>query len=362
MTNRGCARTLIERPLAFGSKVARIDPVRLTKVMTVLLEPHSNRSANLDRDGWVRLEVLVGAASEIMSVRIEVDHVVAALRRGPRGRFELRGERVRIARKWKPRAPRVPDILYHATHREQAEQARRTGVLAHGANRPVFLSATEDQAWRAAHRSGAQDPVVLYVDAGRARRRGVRFNLHRKGQLFAAPRIPVQHVLNLQPNFGHQLSAGGFPIALGADGKVRVALISVTRRSGITWEVAKGKMEPGEVPERTAVREVMEEMGVSCTLRVVHSLGMVRYGFLAPGGLPRLKTIYLYLMTPNGPMESFIPSEREGIGDVAWFDLETASRLITHTSLIPQMLKVRRMLSDPDRVARILRDDAPRSG
>ena len=86
-------------------------------------------------------------------------------------------------------------------------------------------------------------------------------------------------------------SAGGLPVRIGPDGVPRVALVRVTRKSGVTWEVAKGKLESGEVPEEAAVREVREEMGLPCELRVTRDLGRIRYGFQAPGGLPRLKTI-----------------------------------------------------------------------
>ena len=41
-------------------------------------------------------------------------------------------------------------------------------------------------------------------------------------------------------------------------------MIQVRRRSGLTWEVAKGKLEPGESPWQAAIREVQEEIG--CTM------------------------------------------------------------------------------------------------
>jgi 8-oxo-dGTP pyrophosphatase MutT (NUDIX family) len=118
----------------------------------------------------------------------------------------------------------------------------------------------------------------------------------------------------------------------------------VTRRSGVTWEVAKGKLEPGEPPEFAGAREVQEEMGVDCDFDVKELVGLVRYGFMAPGGLPRLKTIYLYLMEPLGEMGSFSPSEREGIRDVRWFTPDEACEAVTHTSLVPMMRRARDMI------------------
>ena len=49
-----------------------------------------------------------------------------------------------------------------------------------------------------------------------------------------ATHIPKADILNLQENFGEQLSAGGFPIRRDEDGHIRIALIQVRRRSGIS--------------------------------------------------------------------------------------------------------------------------------
>ena len=101
-----------------------------------------------------------------------------------------------------------------------------------------------------------------------------------------------------------------------------MALIRVTRRSGVTWEVAKGKLEPGEPPEIAGIREVREEMGIDVDLKITRNLGMIRHDFLAPGGLPRLKTVHLFLMEPTEPIAQFLPAHREGIGAVRWFLLQ----------------------------------------
>jgi 8-oxo-dGTP pyrophosphatase MutT (NUDIX family) len=124
-----------------------------------------------------------------------------------------------------------------------------------------------------------------------------------------------------------------------------MALIQVTRRSGTTWEVAKGKLEPGETPEAAAVREVGEEMGLDVPMIIDSTVGIIRYGFMAPGGLPRLKTVFLYLLTPVRNIEqAFRPSEREGIGAVRWFTPAEANRAVRHSSLIPLIKRARRMV------------------
>jgi hypothetical protein len=86
-------------------------------------------------------------------------------------------------------------------------------------------------------------------------------------------------------------------------------------------------------------------MGVDVDFEVKGLVGLVRYGFLAPGGLPRHKTVYLYVLEPKTDMGgAFRPSAREGIKDVRWFTPEEACEAVTHTSLRPMMQRARRMV------------------
>ncbi|MBX2796137.1 MAG: NUDIX domain-containing protein [Myxococcales bacterium] len=262
-------------------------------------------------------------------------------------RFDVCDDRVRAVRP--PDGVRAPDILYHACTQRQVERYLQMGAVRLPRNRPVFLSDDECQAWRVAHRMGGT-PRVLYVDTARNRRRKLRLQRSKRTGLFMARSLSVSDVLNLQPAFAEQLSAGGIPVTLGEDGQPRMALIRVTRRSGVTWEVAKGKLEPGEPPEWAGVREVQEEMGIDCDFDVRCLVGLVRYGFMAPGGLPRLKTIFLYLLDPRGDMNGqFRPSTREGIKDVRWFTPEEACRVVTHSSLRPVMRRAKQLVEAEQR-------------
>ena len=114
------------------------------------------------------------------------------------------------------------------------------------------------------------------------------------------------------------------------------------RRSGTSWEVAKGKLEPGESPAKAAVREVREEMGCpGFPLEISRSLGFIRYGFHTPDGYPRLKTLHMYLMATPERCTDFAPSRREGILEVDWFDPVEAARVCNHRSLRPLMRSLR---------------------
>ena len=331
--------------------VTPVDPIRLSKTMAFLLR-HRPDVGGLtpDEDGWVQVAELATSLSKLLSAEVDADAIRGVS--DPAGRrFELEGDRVRAVRREgerrDPEHRRVhpPDILYHATTDADIERVRLAGQLSAGGDRLVYLSSDESHAWRVAHRMSGGAPRVLYVDASRARRHGVRFFRNRKNGLFLATPIAVHDILNLQENFAEQISAGGIPVSIGPSGP-RMALIRVTRKSGVTWEVAKGKLEDGEPPERAAVREVQEEMGLKAELRVTRYVGAVRYGFLAPGGLPRLKTVHLFLMEPTGDIDTFVPAEGEGIGEVRWFSLEEACAAVTHSSLVPLMQRARLLVEN----------------
>jgi 8-oxo-dGTP pyrophosphatase MutT (NUDIX family) len=238
-----------------------------------------------------------------------------------------------------------PDILYHATSERRIQKVVAAGALDVKGGRAVFLSRFEWQAWQVAHRQ-ATDAAVLFIDASRARRDGVRFERNAQG-LWQATSIPIRHVLNLREGFAEQVSAGGVPVWFGPDGP-ELALIRVHRRSGTTWEVAKGKLELGETPAQAGMREVCEEMGYPLELTVMRGLGAVRYGFTTPDGDPRLKTLHMFLFETPTRVETFAPAGGEGICEVGWFRPKEASRAVSHRSLRPLMRRVRWLLEAED--------------
>lgn len=250
-------------------------------------------------------------------------------------------QRSRRGRPGRKLGPPIPDILYHATSLGRGERAITAGVLLPGSNRRLVLSGSESDAWRVAHRTH-DEPTVLYIDAGRARREGVRL-LKQDNDLYITDRMPVRYVLNLRPGFREQVSAGGLLVRRDR-GAVELALVACSRRGRLTWEIAKGKLEPGETPEQAAMRELQEEMGFTGTLRITARLGQVRYGFRTPEGDPRLKTLYVYTMEAEAPPERFSPARAEGITEVRWFSVPEACRLVTHSSLLPMMRDVRALL------------------
>ena len=235
------------------------------------------------------------------------------------------------------RRPSVPDILYHACDGARAEQALESGALSLSGGRKLFMSKSESQAWLVAHRGGTH-PRVLYIDAGRAKQAGTQFSLNNRG-LWQASAVPVRHVLNLRDGFGHQHSAGGFPVYYGPRGP-EIALIKVKRRFGTTWEIAKGKLEPGESPVQCAMRELQEEMGADLDLTLEADFGFARFGFMTPDKEPRLKTMYVYQFACANKVTDFNPAEKESVVDVGWFKPAQADKVIKHRSLRPLMRRL----------------------
>ena len=326
--------------------MSTLDLIQISKTMAFLLRHRPEVGGlKLDEHGWVDLAALASALTRMLRVEVCEGTVTGIVNESEVLRFEIREGRIRATRQKRNNRSQSPDIIYHAATQQQVDQYVAQRKVELPGSRSISLSTDEPQAWRAAHRLGPH-PRVLYVDASRARRHGVRFQRNRRTGLYQTRSIPTSDVLNLLPKYAEQLSAGGIPVSRGPEGQPRMALIRVARRSGVTWEVAKGKLEPGETPEHAGVREVCEEMGLDVDLRVVCEVGLVRYGFMAPGGLPRLKTVHLYLMEPLSPIETaFRPSTREGIGEVQWFTPDEACRAVTHSSLIPAMRRARELVA-----------------
>ncbi len=319
----------------------RRDAQRLTQLARRFLVRMESR---VDKNGFVDALTVCEALTPDGGPQVSADQLVAAAHRCP-GVIEIRNRSVRLlAPGAVPCTP--PDVLYHATNAHGLQHIHRKGYVSSSDDRLVFLSADEPSAWRVAHRAAASTaPTVIYIDAMRARRAGVMFFRSRRGCPYQATAIPSRFVLNLQAGFGHQMAAGGIPFRRTAGGAFELALIRVARRRGVTWEVAKGKLEQGEPPEVAAVREVREETGYEGSLAVSLPLGRIHYPFVTPDGAPRLKTVFLYLLRAEHEGKAFAPKLDEGVRAVEWFDVEEAIKLVSHTSLRPVMQRVRAELA-----------------
>ena len=299
-----------------------------------------------DDDGWYAVSQVAEHLTATLGFDVRDEDVFAACKDACLVHIQTRAGSVRPTDRNRSRGVVYPDILYLASN-----AADRAGFMEQGRvvypDRSLTMHELEETAWRTAHRNHAPAPEVLYVNRQRARRGGVRFYRNKRTGLFEADHLRIQDVLNLKGEYAEQHSAGGIPVTLDEHGQPRMALIQVKRRNRTTWEVAKGKLDPGETPEVAAVREVQEEMGIGVPMRIHEFVTKIRYGFYVTPNQPRLKTVHLYLLQPLEPITTaFRPAQDEGIGDVRWFSPDEACDIVRHSSLIPAIRLARDILAN----------------
>ena len=92
------------------------------------------------------------------------------------------------------------------------------------------------------------------------------------------------------------------------------------------WDLPKGKLEPGEVLEEAAAREVEEECGVP--LPIVLSPFATTYHVYGPGENLMKVTSWFRMTLPDGtgPIH-LVPQTEEGITEVRWASKEEVARL-----------------------------------
>jgi 8-oxo-dGTP diphosphatase len=88
-------------------------------------------------------------------------------------------------------------------------------------------------------------------------------------------------------------SSGGVIFKRHAHNGVDIAMVSL--RGGNIWCLPKGAIDKGEVPEKTAIREVAEETGLNG--RIIDKLGDITYWFFIKEKNAKCKkTVHFYLM------------------------------------------------------------------
>jgi 8-oxo-dGTP pyrophosphatase MutT (NUDIX family) len=105
-------------------------------------------------------------------------------------------------------------------------------------------------------------------------------------------------------------AAGG--AVFNAEGKV----LLIHRRN--SWDLPKGKMDPGETPEQTAVREVQEETGLQQITLGPHILDTLHT--YEHKGDRVLKTTHWYKMQTTD--NQLVPQTEEDIEQAVWADLD----------------------------------------
>jgi 8-oxo-dGTP pyrophosphatase MutT (NUDIX family) len=125
-----------------------------------------------------------------------------------------------------------------------------------------------------------------------------------------------------------EFSAGGVLVKT-IRGRPVVAAIRPRGKPDGVWALPKGNLDPGERPEETALREVLEETGVHGHL--VEKLGDVKYTYTRHDGVRVFKIVSFYLLRAGrgrlGDIEERIRIE---VDEARWLPLDEAPRLLAY--------------------------------
>ena len=139
-----------------------------------------------------------------------------------------------------------------------------------------------------------------------------------------------------------EVSAG---IAVFSDDSVLV----IRNRFG-EWTLPKGKIEPSETPREAALREVLEETGVSA--KIICALGTTEYTYVSEvTGEPCDKTVYWYAGAPVGNDDGVYPhtepQREEGISHAQFVSWQSALDMLTYQDSRDLVSMARKRIIDP---------------
>ncbi len=98
-------------------------------------------------------------------------------------------------------------------------------------------------------------------------------------------------------------------------------------RNGI-WDLPKGKMEAGEIPAETAIREVQEECGIQ-NISIDDYL-FDTYHLFTENKKKRLKITHWFKMK-EGAESPLIPQQEEGIEKVEWINIKENIHILANS-------------------------------
>jgi len=113
-------------------------------------------------------------------------------------------------------------------------------------------------------------------------------------------------------------------------GRWMAAAIQPAGKPEGVWALPKGNLDPGERPDETALREVLEETGVAG--RLVEKLGDVKYTYTRSGGVRVFKIVSFYLLRAGrgGRLGDIEERMRIEVAEARWLPLVDAPRLLAY--------------------------------
>lgn len=130
-------------------------------------------------------------------------------------------------------------------------------------------------------------------------------------------------------------SAGGWEIAVIEPQKEPPAAFPVTVAKKTSQKMLlalpKGLVDPGEQPEQTAIREVLEETGIAAT--PITKLGDIKYAYVRAWGDKQrvFKVVSFYLLRyDSGRIDEIAPEMRIEVKRALWIPLEGSVRKLAY--------------------------------
>jgi 8-oxo-dGTP pyrophosphatase MutT (NUDIX family) len=117
------------------------------------------------------------------------------------------------------------------------------------------------------------------------------------------------------------------------------------RKPGL-WALPKGRIDPGESSEATALREVAEETGAHG--RSLGKLGDVRYWFNWDGERIFKVVSFFLVRYESGRLGEVPEAFRHEVAEVKWLPLEEAPRLLAYGGEKDMARKAQERLAEDD--------------
>jgi 8-oxo-dGTP pyrophosphatase MutT (NUDIX family) len=123
----------------------------------------------------------------------------------------------------------------------------------------------------------------------------------------------------------------GWEVAVIEPAGNQQADVTDKKRSKMVLALPKGLVDPGEKAEETAVREVREETGITCT--ILTKLLDIKYIYVRTWGDKQrvFKIVSFYLLRyESGEIDDVTPEMRIEVKQALWIPLEGAERKLTY--------------------------------
>ncbi len=180
-------------------------------------------------------------------------------------------------------------------------------------NRPVIICEKN---------SSKFDSVVLFAEKVSSFEKDVH-PLFQKNE----PKIPII-LLTPNPKMEFKRLFEGYKRVKAAGGIVRRGDEYLFIKREGKWDIPKGKLDKGELPEVGAVREIEEECGIS-NPEIDHFICMTYHTYRFKNK-PTLKKTYWYALNYEGD-EELCPQLEEGITKAKWFHRDKFDKVRSKT-------------------------------